>query len=756
MKNLSIVILLLCIGNCYCHAQDITVKEATDALGLLKVAKQDTNRVYLLQKAGRFYIEKPGEHKTDLDSALSLIQEAEQLSNKLSFQKGISYSYLLYSMAYREKRDNERGKVMIGKAIDMFARIKYTYGLGEAYMEQRNFYSAFASKEILFQRIDIAEKALLAFKQAGSKVQIAHCLKEIGDLYSIDGDYTRSIKKLKEALAVYQSINYSRLQSIYDILSAVYSISGEYKEAIRYGLLAMKTGERLHDETAQMSTIYNHLGITYYYLKDYEQAYLYFKKALTVAEKNKDLNTINSLAQNISHSLLKSHKYSEALVFLKDITKRYPPPDISSMIINKASFVTVYELLKQYTQGQTYCNELLELAEKPDLSPGDYSIIYTAVIPFTIATKQYKLAQKYLQLEKKLAEKSGSLADLSVNQLSWFEVDSAQGNYLSAIAHYQLHKRLNDSIFNEAKSQQIAQLQVQYETEKKDQDIKLKAQSINLLTKQTQVQQSEIQKSEIIRNTTLAGIVLLGIIMGLLYNQYRIKQKTNKQLQHLLTEKEWLLKEVHHRVKNNLQTVLSLLESQSHSLSNDALQAIQVSQNRVYAMSLIHKKLYQATNVASINMEEYLKELIQHLRESFSDGYPIHFHQNYESIQLDVSQAVPIGLIVNEAVTNAFKYAFPKQESNNSISVECKQTENNEILLTISDNGKGLPADFLTKRSNEGLGLKLIRGLTDDIDGKLTLTSDNGLSIFISFKATPTLNDAIDKTRFSLVNADAV
>ncbi|WP_390904937.1 tetratricopeptide repeat-containing sensor histidine kinase [Xanthocytophaga flava] len=659
-------------------------------------------------------------------------------------------------MAYREKGDNERGRQIISKAINVFSKHKYAYGLGEAYMEQRHYYSAFASKEILVQRISIVKKALTSFKQASSKLQMAHCLKEIGDLYFVKGEYTSAIIKLKEALSLYESINYKGLQGVYDLLGAAYTGAGDYKEGIRYGLLAVKTGEGLSDSTSQMSTIYNRLGITHYYLKEKQKAYTFFKKALGIARKNRDTTTINALVLNISHSLVDLNKPKEALTFLQDITKKYPPRDERSAIGVTAGFLSVHRLLKRYKQGQTYCNQLLEIAKRPDLSQTEYNAIYLAAIRFFIDSKQFNLAKKYLTRQKELVEKSGFLKYRSTNQFLWFKLDSSQGNYLSAIVHYRQYKILDDSVFNEEKSRQIAQLQVQYETEKKDQDIKLKAQSINLLTKQTQVQQSEIQKSEIIQNTTLAGIVLLGIIMGLLYNQYRIKQKNNKQLQHLLTEKEWLLKEVHHRVKNNLQTVLSLLESQSHSLSNDALQAIQVSQNRVYAMSLIHKKLYQATNVASINMEEYLKELIQHLRESFSDGYPIHFHQNYESIQLDVSQAVPVGLIVNEAVTNAFKYAFPEQESNNSIAVECKQTENDEIVLTISDNGKGLPADFYKKRNNEGLGLKLIRGLADDIDGKLTLTSDNGLTICISFKATPTLNDAIDKTRFSLVNAEYV
>ena len=230
---------------------------------------------------------------------------------------------------------------------------------------------------------------------------------------------------------------------------------------------------------------------------------------------------------------------------------------------------------------------------------------------------------------------------------------------------------------------------------------------------------------------------MLGTIIGLLYNQYRIKQKTNKQLQqllsekeHLLTEKEWLLKEVHHRVKNNLQTVLSLLESQAHNLSNDALIAIRESQNRVYAMSLIHKKLYQATDVASINIEEYLKELIQHLRESFSDDYHVSFNQRYEPILLDVSQAVPIGLIVNEAVTNAFKYAFAGKREG-KIRMEITRLDS-RYRMVVSDDGVGLDPDFEVSRS-KSLGLSLVHSLTHQLSGSIDIITKEGTTFIIHF-----------------------
>lgn len=229
------------------------------------------------------------------------------------------------------------------------------------------------------------------------------------------------------------------------------------------------------------------------------------------------------------------------------------------------------------------------------------------------------------------------------------------------------------------------------------------------------------------------------IILGLLYNQYRIKQKNNqevslknKSLERLLDEKEWLLKEVHHRVKNNLHTIMSLLETQSAYLKDDALLAVQNSQHRVYAMSLIHQKLYQMENSTNVNMAVYLPELISYLSDSYDTGHRINFNSRFDNIQLDISQAIPVGLILNEAITNAIKYAFPGK-ANGDISIQMTRSGEKNILLSIADNGIGLPADWAIIQKNS-LGLKLMKGLSDDLRAKFTVNSEKGTTITLEFQ----------------------
>nr|WP_253906549.1 sensor histidine kinase [Chitinophaga sp. SYP-B3965] len=239
----------------------------------------------------------------------------------------------------------------------------------------------------------------------------------------------------------------------------------------------------------------------------------------------------------------------------------------------------------------------------------------------------------------------------------------------------------------------------------------------------------------------LGGLLSLLIIAALLYNQYRLKREAdhkNTDLQYLAKEKEWLLKEVHHRVKNNLQTLVSLLESQSVS-------AVQNSQNRAYAMSLIHQKLYLRENMTSIDVRSYLPELVHHLRDRFNVSRRIHIHLEIPHLELDVSQAVPITLVISEAITNSIKHAFPGKELGQEITISMEQSPDNEITLIIADNGIGLPADF-EEEHNSGLGLKFMQGLTEDINGTFIMESEIGTVIRIHFMA----NMALYKTTATL------
>jgi two-component system, sensor histidine kinase PdtaS len=212
----------------------------------------------------------------------------------------------------------------------------------------------------------------------------------------------------------------------------------------------------------------------------------------------------------------------------------------------------------------------------------------------------------------------------------------------------------------------------------------------------------------------------------------RERHEKNKLLEQLEKDKEWLMKEIHHRVKNNFHIVASLLEIQCSYLKNkEALTAIKDSQHRIHSMSIIHQKLYQSETFSTIHVPEYIYELVEYLRESYAIRENIHFDLHIEKVELNHGAAITLGLILNEAITNAIKYAFA-DKGEGKISISLTHLSSTELLLSVSDNGRGLPADF-NNHIGASMGMELLQGLTDDIGGSFSIQTNGGTHINIIF-----------------------
>lgn len=224
---------------------------------------------------------------------------------------------------------------------------------------------------------------------------------------------------------------------------------------------------------------------------------------------------------------------------------------------------------------------------------------------------------------------------------------------------------------------------------------------------------------------------LIGVFLNYLLSQMRDREARN------LNEKEILLKEIHHRVKNNLQIISSLLNLQAGTISDTKTKAVVVeSQSRVKTMALIHQLLYESDNFSIIDFNKYLHKLMFSLHGTFKNpNQKIQYSINAENVFLDIDKAVPLGLITNELATNAYKYAFQHAEDG-IIEIDLKKTNKTQYILTISDNGIGLPETFNMKHSTT-LGLKLVNLLTSQIDGSLEILNKKGTTFFIRFSDVP-------------------
>jgi len=194
-----------------------------------------------------------------------------------------------------------------------------------------------------------------------------------------------------------------------------------------------------------------------------------------------------------------------------------------------------------------------------------------------------------------------------------------------------------------------------------------------------------------------------------------------------------LLKEIHHRVKNNLQIISSLLNLQTKNIKDKStLSAMADGQNRVMAMALIHQKLYQNSDISSIIFKDYTSQLLNQIAGLYPELKDVKREVVSGDIELDIDTAVPVGLILSELITNAYKYAFTNGKG--SIVITLKQTENNYIL-EVQDNGPGLPKDFDLSTASS-IGLRLIRRLSRQLYGTSTYEYKNGSRFIITFKDT--------------------
>jgi len=738
-----LLMLFYCMMSCLipCLAQDKVSPSVLQQL--LRKERPDTADLRMLFNTGNSYINRPGTERGDIDTAslcaAKVLKSAVGIGNKV----WEGQSYLLHSKILREQGDM-KGKDDALKAEAIFKAQKQQELLADAYMELCDYYPP-VDIETLNIKLKYYRDAAALYGESGSKLKQANALYRLGDYYSFLPDYKEAIKVLLQALVIFEQLHVKELQGIYNLLGAMYSQVGDSDNGLKYALLSLKTAQAVGDSTTQLCTIYNRLGMVYARVVDLPKAMQSYQKAQEIAFRLKDTPAMQILARNIGQIYQKTNKPGEALKILKQEERYYPPKSPENKILMWECMLNTYCLLGDFKSGAVYAQQLEDMRRAMHPDDAFLEFVYTALVNYYLGIHQYNTAHQYAQVMLAASSKNGNLSFRAKSCSFLYTADSALGNYQEALEHFRLYKLANDSLFNIAKMQKIGYLQVQFETEQKDQALILKQRNIELLTQ-------EAQAARFTRNVIIGGAGMLIALLLLGYNRYQLKLQSNRQLKQqqdeinrknqslqeliaaqnkLLGEKEWLVKEIHHRVKNNLQIVMSLLNTQAAFLGDkDALNAIRESRYRMQAISLIHQKLYQSDNMALIDMRNYINELIVFLKDGFSDVNRIKFDLQIAPVKLDVAQSVPVGLILNEAITNAIKYAFT---GNGTIIVSLQPADTGYLTLVIADNGKGFPeGEIPTQRGS--MGMMLMHTLAEQLDGSLHIESRHGVAITISFK----------------------
>jgi two-component system, sensor histidine kinase PdtaS len=695
------------------------------AIQLLSGLKGET-RMYLLIKLAKWFLYKPGRHKADLDSANFYIQGAMTESSTAGNINGRYECLGLLGEYYHQNGDEEESKKIFLQMVSSSQQEEErritadTWNLmGQLQSDNDSLGLVYLNKSIvLYQQLQLKEKEI-------------EVLWEIAG-YHLASDLALLRDDLVRILAIQQEIGFQHSLFAEHLLSFVSVIQSKNLEALEHANTAIEN-MKWSGLSLLEGTFCTRVGVAYEALGKSEEALTWYKEGIEHRSKNSQMFWFKSFLYATTH-LVDHGRLAEALTLIDSVILKFPP--ITSW--ETAQVLTLegvcYQKLGNYKLADEHYRAFFQLTQKhPDLDRyGEFTDGYLEIIKFYLSLSNVKAARLFM---KKAFSSEVSMHTEAKKAFILFKIDSIEGNYKSAIGHHIQFKFFDDLDKSMEQRKKFDELEIKYGAEKKDQEI--------------QMQATKLQQAMYTRNWILGAVALLLIVVGLLVYNTRLKQRTHKQLEsqraeiekqnstlrHLVDEKDWLVKEIHHRVKNNLQIVMSLLNSQSAYADNDAaLTAIHNSQHRVHAMSLIHQKLYNSENVSSIDMSSYIRELTLYLSDSFNTRQRIRFEFAIEPLELDVSQAVPIGLILNEAITNSIKYAFPDGRSG-VITIALSNSTSNQYVLSISDNGVGMPTRLDSKQSGS-LGMSLIAGLSEDLEGEFSIESNRGTTIRVSFKQT--------------------
>ena len=528
-----------------------------------------------------------------------------------------------------------------------------------------------------------SKMALGLASSSGNMLNVARALERVGEAQRLLGNKTESYQATYEALAIYDSLNLKKREAHLLLQIAVkLTYDQAYDEAKVYFNKSLQAFVKTQDVPNQVASLIN-LGEALRLSNELDEAIDKFREALQLNGQINHpryrayaLGNLGMAHRAQNKLLLASAELKEAVWLLKELDDPF-------------SIVTF--------EGEIGQIELVTGHKEKGLQR---------------IQKAFQLAKKH-QVKEQIKE-LGMLLSVS------YEED---GKFDQALRYYKIAKAYHDSLQNVVSVRKIEQLKAKHEFEKKDKEIAY--------------QQVEIRKAGYMRNITWIIIIFLIVILIIAVIAYTSKQKDNRHLakqKKEITEKEkqkkWLLSELQHRTKNNLQMISSLLNLHSRQLvGHPSYEVIKEGKLRVDVLTTIHQRLYQDDVGLKINLHNYLIELVDNLVFSFNKKVEVSYE--IDQFEVDVDKVVPIALIINELVTNSLKHAF-SAVSDPKLLVKFKLFSQRHVTMEIVDNGVGVKTTALDKECS--FGFMLVKSFVDQLKGTIDqLSTGVGCSWQIKF-----------------------
>lgn len=581
-------------------------------------------------------------------------------------------------------------------------------------------------------------------------------------------DYDSAIHYALLSAQVHREMsNDSALASMYDVLAKSFWNISNFDSAMAYNIMCFNVSELLED-TLQMAissirvagchlakeeyqdavegyfksleffkaakdvrgeaTVYGEMGIVYYRLKDYATAKQYYQKCIALASRDSIKILMANGYNNLANLYLRENQIDSALLTFTKVESIFNDIGaIRNLAVSLSNAGSVLLESEEWRSARIYLEKSSHYFEQTENKNGLESLLVNYGT-FMMLEGNYQEAEKYLTQAAKLATELQKNEQLIAAYEKMSEVNALQHKYKRAYDTRLKYDSIYLAMERTKTRESIEELRLKYNEEQ------YKTQ-LNEVTLEQQRTEISLQRSRIQRSYLLGGLTVLALLLGWGFHRYISSKKHQRELleknaliHRSLSENKMLLKELNHRVKNNLQIIVSLLELQSLAVDNpEANQLLDQSIKRINGILFIHQEFYQSDVLADGNFSAFLERLVTLLIDSYSEDEGFRFDLDIESLDIDKDRAIYLGMIVNEVISNAFKYGFENQKEGN-LKVRMDQKDGH-CRLMISDNGEGFKGEVPTS----GLGMKIIRMLTHRLKGKYSFQSNEGVVFVLRF-----------------------
>jgi len=586
------------------------------------------------------------------------------------------------------------------------------------------------AKSIYLKNVDSAinsmRRALIIAQSNGYEFNKGLYLKEIGVFYYSISSYNLALDYLREAHTVFKNIKEGvEIADVSYYMGVCYNETGNYNLSIDYFYQALEVYEK-NEEMVGVGRTLNSIGINLEAMGEDESAYKLYKKAFKFKKEAKDYNGMASGYISFGNIKLKMGQIDSSLFYHRLALQA------ANLLNNNRVLIDSYYCLGNDNLELKNADEAIKYFKSALENFVDYRNDYQMSEVYNGLAKAYFLkgdaiqALKYVKSNISNLKNSGATSLLKNSYLLMAEIRNSTGDFDKAFEAMKEYALMKDSIYNSEKLTAVAEMQEKYKADQKQKEI-----DVLKYNNEISSLKNYKQKAFLIGFIIFSVIVLIFLVIVIV--MYKARVKTNLLLKQSVKDKEVLLKEVHHRVKNNFQLISSLLNLQSDLVEDqEALIAINESRNRIASMALVHKNLYLAENLTRIEMQNYIDQLLDNILSSADNkGVTISYNLVAKDIRFDVDTSVPLGLIINELLSNSIKYAFTDRNEG-EISLNLRQIEGSKYELIYSDNGIGIPED-IDLDNLTSLGLELVQLLVAQLNGSVNFEVNGGTRFKIIF-----------------------